>query len=528
MISISRWAESKVGFYVDRQWLAGRWVHGWEPIRLAPYHKDILEHIFTPDEEGRYLYSTVAWCEPAKSGKSAIAALCAQFVGLHVGQNSSVVLASNKQKQAQSVMYKSLVDSVTHNPVLQVEPSRLEVEFPSSGNRVVAIPSSARSEAGARYSLFCVDEPWGYVHTDAVRLFSEFKSDPTRTLSLKLAIGYAGYDGESRLWQELLDNGIQGEPVLTHITNEDGEPACFARGDQFTFWSDRCRQGWQTPQWIESQRQALRGGEFARMIQCRFVAGEGNFCEPDVWAACINPDHRPLEPGSKEPVFVGVDLAIAAGGDNAAIVGVYPQGGRVKLAFHRVWEGSQRKNALRLGQTVKPFLLQVARDYDLQSCYFDPWQAQRLMEELRAEGIQCVEVVQSHSSRAPRDTWLWEAVHDGRLVLYDHPQIRGAASGAIARELGTGQIFLSKRSRAKIDALVALSNCASAASSGTHRPTIALVSLDSLGQPAMTGRSMMERSLLHGMRGPGVLELVRDYEQTELQRKYRESPYHVG
>ena len=47
------------------------------PIRLADYHKRILGHCFRLDEEERLPYDTIAWCEPAKSGKTAILALMA-------------------------------------------------------------------------------------------------------------------------------------------------------------------------------------------------------------------------------------------------------------------------------------------------------------------------------------------------------------------------------------------------------------------------------------------------------------------
>ena len=82
MIDVVTWAESPIGFYVDRYWNGDGWTIEDRPIRLAGYHADILRHVLTPGEDGRLLYDTVCWCEPAKSGKSAIAGLVAQYVGL--------------------------------------------------------------------------------------------------------------------------------------------------------------------------------------------------------------------------------------------------------------------------------------------------------------------------------------------------------------------------------------------------------------------------------------------------------------
>jgi hypothetical protein len=473
-MNIVEWAESRYGFYVDRHYIDGRWILKPGPIRLAPYHADILNHIFTPDEAGRLPYDTVAWCEPAKSGKSAIAGLVAEYTALHGEKNSSIVMASNKQDQAASLMFKSLADSIECNPHLpHVAPGKYEVTF-SNGNTVRAIPSNSRGEAGARFSLALFDELWAYVYTDATRLWSEFKIDPTRLNSMRLAIGYAGYTGESELWEGLLNTGLKGEPVeaLADIVNPDGEPACWANGRTFAFWSHAPRQPWQTQQWIESQQKGLRATEFQRMINCYFVEGVGNFCEPEAWEALISPGLEPLPAHSKQPVYIGMDLATAPAGDDCALVGVYSDNGIVKIAFHSVWKGKERRERLKLGQTVKPYLEYQAKRYNLAGVWFDPFQALHLVEELREAGIPCYEVSQTHTTRAPKDTALLEMVNNRELMLYEDPDLRRAAAGANARELGNGLIFLKKAGRAKIDLLVALSNVANVA----RRPQLKEVS----------------------------------------------------
>ncbi len=241
MKSIIEWATSKFGFYVDRHYVDGRWVLKPGPIELADYHARILDHCFTPDDTGRLPYDVICWCEPAKSGKSAIAGLASEWMALHGEKNSSIVMASNKQNQAASLMFKSLTDSIEFNPHLpNVGPSKLAATF-RNGNVVKAIASNSKGEAGARFSLALFDELWGYVYEDAKRLWTEFKTDPTRLNSVRFAIGYAGYVGESDLWQGLLEGGKSGEPApeLADITN-DGEPACWRNGRTFVFWSHQC------------------------------------------------------------------------------------------------------------------------------------------------------------------------------------------------------------------------------------------------------------------------------------------------
>lgn len=466
MIDIVKWAQSPLGFYVDRHYVDGQWdTTRPGPIRLAPYHADLLQHLFTPDETGRVPYDVIAWCEPAKSGKSAIAGLCAQYMALHGERNSMVVMASNKQGQAASIMYASFADSIRFNPALRIEPGKLATDLPN-GNTVKAIASNSRAEAGARFSLAIFDELWGYVHSDAERLFTEFKTDPTRVSSLKLCVGYAGYI-ESKLWLNLLTQGsLEGEevPELAHIVDADGSPTCWRDGRTFVFWSHTTRQPWQTEEWKAEQRRTLRPAEYSRMIECVFVEGMGNFCDPADWEALIDPEHLPLAPGSGFPVYVGLDLAISPGGDDAAVIGVYPDGGLVKMAFHKVWKGKERRQKLKLGSTVKPYLLDAQEKHKIAGVFYDPYQAIRLADELAKAGLRMNEVSQTHATRGPKDTALYEMVANRQLVLYDHPDLRGAVSGANAKELGNGLIFLQKaHGRAKIDLLVALSNCADVA-----------------------------------------------------------------
>ena len=463
MDDIVKWAQSQFGFYVDRQWTGDGWQLGPASIRLADYHADILAHCFTPRADGRLRYDVIAWAEPAKSGKSAIAGLCAEYAALHL--DGDVVMASNKRAQAASVMYKSLTDSVEFNPHLHLEPGKYETEF-ANGNVARAIASNARGQAGARFSLFLADELWGAVYSDGIRLWDEHKGDPTRQHCVRLAIGYAGYL-ESELWHGLLLLGMDGEPVpeLAHITN-DGEPACWANGRHFTFWSHVCRQPWQTPEWIESQRASLREPEFRRMIRCEFVEGIGNFLDADTWAALVDPDHKPLEPGAEFPLYLGLDIATKPSGDDCALVGVYPDDGQVKVALHKVWYGGKsRRKALHLSETVEPYIKALAQQYHLVGVWFDPFQALQLAENLRRAGIRCVEVSQTHATRGPKDTELYEMAVNGELVLYDDPDLVNAAAYANAKELGNGLLFLTKAGRGKIDTLIALANVANEARS---------------------------------------------------------------
>jgi hypothetical protein len=95
--------------------------------------------------------------------------------------------------------------------------------------------------------------------------------------------------------------------------------------------------------------------------------------------------------------------------------------------------------------------------------FFDPWQAQHLVDGLRRRGVKCQNVPQTHSTRGPKDTELYEMAVNQELVLYDDPELVNAVNYANAKELGNGLLFIQKAGRGKIDLLIALSNCANEA-----------------------------------------------------------------
>lgn len=460
MIDIVEWAESKYGFYVDRHYVDGKWILRKAPVKLSDYHAKILKHIFTPNEDGRWRYDTVAWCEPAKSGKSAIAGLVSEYVALHGEKNSTIVMASNKKDQAASLMFKSLTDSIEFNPHLpNVDFGKYEVTF-SNANQVRAIPSNSKGEAGARFSLALFDELWAYVYEDSLRLWSEFKIDPTRQNSMKFAVGYAGYSGESELWQNLLETGLEGEPIpeLSDIVNEDGTPCCFANGRLFVFWSHIPRQPWQTQEWLESQATSLTPAEFRRMILTEFVPfTEKSFTQESWWDSCFNPLVQPIQADSQVPIVLALDLASGVlGGDTCALVGVSKWGEQdFAVKYVRMWtpDDGQRFD---YDELVKPILDWLIENCSIVQLAFDPFQALNFIRQYQSK-IWCKEFSQS-SERTLADKNLYDLILARRLHHDGNPLLKQHVLNAGSKAADDNKLRLVKtHPRKKIDLAVCLS-----------------------------------------------------------------------
>lgn len=463
MRSITEWAQSKQGFYVPNHYVLGRWQERPQPIILTPYHRDILEYLFPTDRP--WPHSTIVLREPAKSGKSAIGGLIAQYVALHGPGNSTIPIVSNSLAQSARITYDSVRHSVDKNPYLpNVSPQKLGIEF-KNGNAIIPMPSNSRTIAGLRMSAVVLDEMWGFEYEDQERIWTELKTDPTREISIRVAMGYGPYTGQGKLWDEITSAG-QAEPIpeLAHIENSIGDhPACMRNGSNFTFYSTVCRQPWQTDEWIDEQRRNLRPAEFLRMIEARTAQGVGNFVSGEAWDACKTSLRLPTMMKQNFPVYVGVDLATAPGGDDCAIVGVFvDHSGKLRIAFWNVWRGRDRDTRLKLRDTVIPYLVQKRTAFNIQTIFYDPFQAFSLMDELRELGFKTQEVKQTHSTRGPKDTFLLSLVEDQRILIPGVGGWRDLAAQASVKELGNNLVFIIKSQgrKSKIDLLIALSNVA--------------------------------------------------------------------
>src|SRR5207249_7215555 len=121
------------------------------------------------------------------------------------------------------------------------------------------------------------DELWGYMSERAHRLWDEMVPVPTRAVSVRLTITYAGFEGESDLLEALYKRGLQGEEIA---------PSLFRQRGLLMFWSHEPVAPWQTAEWVEQMRRQLRPNAFLRMIENRFVTSESFFVDPEWWAAC--------------------------------------------------------------------------------------------------------------------------------------------------------------------------------------------------------------------------------------------------
>jgi phage terminase large subunit-like protein len=96
---------------------------------------------------------------------------------------------------------------------------------------------------------------------------------------------------------------------------------------------------------------------------------------------------------------------------------------------------------------------ELAAQYTIVECSFDPWRAAQIGQELAERGVRVSAFPQHDARMIPASQRLYDAIVERRLVHPDDPQLNRHVAAAVARH---GR-RLDKAARAdKIDAVVAL------------------------------------------------------------------------
>src|SRR5208282_686391 len=187
-----------------------------KPFELYPAQERFLREAFTLTPEGRLKFPEMIFSTPKKSGKTTLAAMIVIYVIVCLGGPfAEAYCIANDFDQAQGRVFQAIVRVLQASPLLRdaVKILANRIEFRSTGATITAIASEYRGAAGANPTITVFDELWGYISESARRLWDEMVPVPTRKVSLRLTVTYAGYLGESKLLEELWHRGSSGVEV---------------------------------------------------------------------------------------------------------------------------------------------------------------------------------------------------------------------------------------------------------------------------------------------------------------------------
>ena len=434
-----------------------------KPFNLLGAEREFLRHALATDRDGRLLYPELVYGAPKKSGKTGFAAIfMLTLLLLYGGRFAEGYAAANDLEQAQGRVFEMVRRIVEASPLLRPEAKigADRIVFPAIGTTITALASDFASAAGGHPCVATFDELWGYTSERARRLFDELVPVPTRQISCRLTVTYAGFEGESELLHELYRRGLAQPEIAPSLHAGDG---------MLMFWTHQPVAPWQDEKWLAQMRRSLRPNQYLRMIENRFVTTESAFIDLEEWDRCVDPDAAPVLQDRNLPVWIGVDASVKHDSTAIAVVTFDRQAQRVILVAHRIFQPSA-KEPLDFEATIARTVREFMKRFAVRGVFYDPFQMAAVAQRLQAAGVPMREFPQTVGNLTEIASNLFELVKSRALVAYPDADMRLAISRAVAVETGRGWRISKEKQAHKIDIVVALAMAAHAAVHSSRVP----------------------------------------------------------
>ncbi len=439
-----------------------------KPFVLYAEEMEFLRRAFTLTSDGRLPYPELLFSGPKKSGKTAFAAMALLYVIVALGgPYAEGYCLANDLDQSTGRVYQATARIVRASPLL-ARGARVgvnKIDFASTGASITAVANDYAGAAGANPTISVFDELWAFTSERSRRLWDEMVPPPTRKVSARLTVTYAGFENESDLLESLYRRAMTGKGIATDLrATSDGLLA---------YWSHQLRAPWQSAEWREQMRASLRTNQFLRMIENRWVTTESSFIELAKWDACVDVEIRPIVAQPRLSVWVGVDASYKH--DSTAIVAcAYDRSTkRIRVVKHSIFQPSP-DNPLDFEQTVERTLIELCRAFYVRQVFYDPYQLVAVAQRLQKARVPMVEFPQSVGNLTEASSNLYDLIQGRNLTVYPDAALRLAVSRAVAVESGRGWRITKTLASHKIDVVVALAQAAlgAAKQEGRSKTTI--------------------------------------------------------
>lgn len=441
--------------------------HGWigesgQPVKLTEWQRAALLAWW----ENRESCSTFAISNVKKTGKTFLNAVLTAWRWLALpGEHFA---AGNDLDQAASRVFSEIADMVKRNTYLNanVKIGKNELVFNPTGSTLRALAVDAAGNAGSNHLTVSHTEAWGVIYESSIRSWEEMTPPPGKKYglpALRLADSYAGFQGDTKIWHELVDRGLQGKRISTEwpIFQDGGLILFHMEGEEAR---TRCFRGTQqeAAEYYAEQQRTLRPNAFTRLHGNMRTSSESAFISPEAWEACYSESLRPITPKDTRRMILGADASTSH--DLTSLIGcVYNHDTEsVETVLTRVWK-PQKIAGIRLGkptvdlnETIGAEVIRLHKAGQVDAVVCDPYQLHTLILEWTKAGIKVIELAQN-AGRVESDQALYTAILGRTIRHYNDPVLNEHIKNAVAVETPRGYRLAKEKTSLKIDAAVALS-----------------------------------------------------------------------
>lgn len=417
-------------------------------FELYPAQIEFLRRAFTLTPDGLLKYPELVFSAPKKSGKTALGGMIAIYMAVVLGgPYAEVWCLPNDYEQAAGRVFQAAARIIQASPLLapSVTITAVRITWPATGSFIAAVASDEKGFAGSNASLTIADELWGFTSERSRRLWDESTPLPTRKVSGRLVVSYAGFLGESDLLEGIYKRGIAGNEVAPDLFESEGT---------LCFWAHKGPAPWQDERWFEGLRRQERPVAFRRFALNEWTSSESKFLEESVWDAIVDPNARPIISDRNFGIYVGLDASIRH--DTTAIVAcAYDKTlKRVVVVAHRCF----RPNGADIDfAAIEASILDLRARFNLRSVSYDPFQLVAVAQRLAAQGIKTLEFQRTQANLTQAAQTLFTLISDRNIFCYPSAEIREAVMNASIVETPRGMRLAKERPSGKIDLCAALS-----------------------------------------------------------------------
>jgi len=437
-IGPAAWAQDSYGWILETG----------EPVTLTPWQIALLAEL----EARRGQVSSVLISTVKKSGKTTFASLilCYRWLTIPASLHYAV---GNDLAQAEELQFNIVAKMCERHPILRryTKITRDTILFKPTGSRIVSLPYDASSAAGANFASVSFSELWGYRYEAGERLYEELTPIPLVDC-VRLVDSYAGFERESLLLQRIWDRGLSGDCI-------NDEWPIFLTGQQLSYIHTgieaqvRCWRGADAIEreaYYAEQRASLREGSYRRLHLNEWASSESAFISPEAWDALIQPGYVCPGPDKSIHLYAAIDAAVK--NDNAACVTTHLKDNLPHLGPFRIWRPNPQIDL----EAIENYVLQLASDFNLVACGYDPYQMAHIAQRLEKRGVKMVEFPQTVDRMTHAGSNLFDLIQQSRLIIYNAPELRTHVLNAVAKETPRGLRLIKDNVKRKIDAAIAL------------------------------------------------------------------------
>ena len=195
----------------------------------------------------------------------------------------------------------------------------------------------------------------------------------------------------------------------------------------------------------------MRPNLFKRLHENLWISEEDSFITDEDFRACI--DYKLVKRTKiKIPIWVGLDVGYR--NDYTAICSIGKIRDKIFSVDHKVYIPLETEE-LQFDD-VKRYLIELSKIYDIQSLYFDPYQAIQLSQDLRKENINMVELPQTQGNCIAFSQCLFNLIKGQGIIFYESEEIRLSLINCKVIYSTRGWRIVKKSGTKKIDLAISL------------------------------------------------------------------------